>query len=578
MQFTSEYGEILSPSAEDGRSIDDLMQRYCSAKRTAFNFMLSQGHSVKEVTHRLEMLDSLALNWRYCEHAARDADAELKSQRALLPVYLSDVYDRIEEVSSRLAKARSPGKKDRLRREFLRLEKRKRILEKHVADGTVPKVVFGTRRLLVERANGKISNCEWREARNNQLYSIGQANQKGNANVRLGENRIGINFPERIEAREAKGRVYRVKNVRRWFTLRVNERLRKYADPLLESGKAYSARVMKRNGRYFVQVSFEIVSRSPEKVQRVCSIDSNPEGFAAAIVKCDGNLLAHKFFRDDRLVYAAEGKRASTIGGLVSDIVVWARKHNAAAFAIENLNIRSSRNFGRKGNRVVYAFVRKKFAENLITRCWKEGYSIVTVNPAYTSKIGDVKYKELFGLSIHEAAAFCIGRRFFGHGEWLLEKPMAVMIGRKKLRERVPVRYVWASVYSYHQHPVDQRMEPPGRKGSVGEKQDSGGNEAVFTGRPASERSPPSVSGEGVRKGGECGGSPQATGNGVKPASSRDDGKVTATSLIHNDMQETNPTFSGTQIAEFRGAPSQQVSPCCTRRRLRGRAGRVRNC
>src|SRR2546425_6821198 len=299
------------------------MQRYCSAKRTAFNLLLPRGHSVKEVTHRLEMLDSLALNWRYCEHAARDADAELKSQRALLPMYLSDVYDRMEEVSSRLAKARSPGKKDRLQREVLRLEKRKRILEKHVADGTMPKVVFGTRKLFVERANGKISNQEWKEARNNQVYSIGQANQKGNANVRLGENRIGINFPEKIEAREAKGRVYRVKNVRRWFVLRVNERFRKYVDPLLQSEKAHSARVVKkRDGRYFVRVSFEIVSRSPspEKVQSVCSIDSNPEGFAAAIVKCDGNLLAHRFFRDDRLVYAAEEKRASTIGGLVSDI------------------------------------------------------------------------------------------------------------------------------------------------------------------------------------------------------------------------------------------------------------------
>ena len=336
-----------------------------------------------------------------------------------------------------------------------------------------------------------------------------------------------------------------MKNVRRWFALKVNERFRKYVDPVFESEKAYSARVVKRNGRYFAQVSFEIVSSSSflsleRDPERVCSIDSNPGGFAAAIVKRDGNLLAHKFFRDDRLIYAAEAKRDSTIGRLVSDIVAWARRHDADGFAIEDLNIRGSRSFGRRGNRVVHAFVKKKFAENIVTRCWKEGYPIATVNPAYTSKIGGAKYRELFGLSIHEAAALCIGRRFFGHGEWLLEKPIAVTIGRKKKpREKVPVRYVWASVYGY-QHPVDRRMEPPGRKGSVGEKQ-GGGNEAVFTGRPASERSPPSVSGEGVRKGGECGGCPQATGNGVKPASSQDDGKVTASSLIRNDTQETNP-------------------------------------
>ena len=111
----------------------------------------------------------------------------------------------------------------------------------------------------------------------------------------------------------------------------------------------------------------------------------------------------------------------------------------------------------------------------------------------------------------------------------------------KKPRERVPLRYVWASVCG-HQHPVDRRMEPPGRKGSVGEKQ-GGGNEAVFTGRPAFERTP-LIKDEGARKGWECGGSPQATGDGVKPASSQDDGKVTTTSLMHNDMQETDPTLS----------------------------------
>jgi IS605 OrfB family transposase len=529
MQFAFEHGEIVAP-AEEKREIDDLMVRYSSAKRIAFNDLLRK-HSVSDVTHSLETFDSLALNWRYCEHAARDADAELKSQQELLPAYLSDVYDKAEEVSSKLTRAKSPGKKERLQRALLRLEKRKRILEKHVADGTIPKVIFGTRKLFVDRVKGTITNQEWKDARNGQLYSIGQANQKGNANIRIdwGGKRVGVNFPERIELREAKGKVYRVKNTRRWFDLRVNERFRKYMDSLLESGQAYSVRVMRRSGKYLVQVSFEITLPSSDKVPKmVCAIDSNPGGFAAAIVSRDGNLIAHRFFRDDRLVYASEEKRGSIIGETIAGIVAWAEKHNADAFAIEDLDIRGSRSFGRRTNRVVYAFVRRKFAENLMTKCWKTGCPIGTVNPAYTSKIGDAKYKQMFGLSVHEAAAFCIGRRFFGHGEWL-EKPIAITVKDGKSRRKTAARYVWASVYGY-QHSADQRMEPPGRKGSAGEKR-GGGNEAVFTGRPASELTPLSESDEGVRKGGGCGGSPQVTGNGVKPASSQGDGKVTAASL-----------------------------------------------
>ncbi len=531
MQFTFEYGEIL-PSAEERQRIDDLMQGYSSAKRIAFNRLL-EGKSLKEVVHRLESLDSLHLNWRYCEHASRDALAEIKSQRKLLPLYLSDAYDRIEEIEGKISHLKErnakPAKVSALEQRLSRLTRRRDLLERHVGSGTIPRVIFGSRTLFVKRAKGNISNQEWKDARNNQLYSIGQANQRGNANVRIDGDRIGVNLPEKTAPREAEGRAYRVKNIRRWFALKVNEKFRKHMGPL--TGGAYSVRVVRRNGRYLVQVSFEIAlpptSRIPE---RVCSIDSNPEGFAAAVVSVEGNMLAHRFFRDDKLIYASEEKRESIVGQLVAEVVAWAREHGAEAFAIEDLNIKGSRSFGRRGNRVVYAFVRRKFSENLMTRCWKEGYPAGTVNPAYTSKIGDAKYREMYGLSIHEAAALCIGRRFLGLGERLKE-PMMVTVGRReeRPRERVPVRYVWASVYGY-QHPVNQRMEPPGRKGSAGERQGSG-NEAVFTGRLAFERTPLTERGEGARKGGECGGSPQATGNGVKPASSQDGGKVTAAPL-----------------------------------------------
>ncbi|MDG6930676.1 MAG: hypothetical protein JRN26_00190, partial [Nitrososphaerota archaeon] len=72
---------------------------------------------------------------------------------------------------------------------------------------------------------------------------------------------------------------------------------------------------------------------------------------------------------------------------------------------------------------------------------------------------------------------------------------------------------VWTSLYGYGS-PKDPYMEPPGRKGSVG-KNLGGNGQAVLTGRPAVL---PLIKDEGERKGGECGGSPQATGNGVKPA------------------------------------------------------------
>lgn len=558
MHFTFEC-ELVGLSDSDRRALDDLMLRFSSAKRIAFNRLLER-RKVNEVTHDLESLGSLSLNWRYCEHAARDALAEIASQKELLPLYLADVYDKIEGVQKkvwRLENSTRPlvsaekllGRRTRLsllESRLGRLEKREEMLSKHVAHGTIPKVIFGSRRLFVERARGKATREQWRDSRNNQLYSIGQSNAKGNANARIHPDgdKIGINFPHGIVPRATRKGVVRVENERRWFGLRVPEKFGRYLEQLLRSGHAYSVRLIRRDARYFAHVSFEIHGTEMMKhpPERVMSIDTNPEGFAVAVMKSDGNLLAHRFFRDDRLVYASARKRDAIIGELVSKIVEYGESHDAFVIATEDLKMRNGKNFGRKGNRVIHAFVRRKFFDNLLMKCWKESIPVLSVSPAYTSKVGDVKYRERYGLSIHEAAALCIGRRFYCLGE-KLEEPLTITVKSGRSKMRMPVRRVWASIYGYHR-PSDPYREPPRRKGSGGATTDCG-NGAAFTGHPAGrDATSEEHSDEGERKGGECGGNPQATGYGGEPAPSSavDGGKVAATSLRDsNNTQKTTP-------------------------------------
>ena len=430
------------------------------------------------------------------------------------------------------ARGGSEKKLSGLRAALFRLNKKRVHLEKHLTEGTLPKVIFGTRALFIARAKGKVDKEAWNDARNGQFYSMGQTSAGGNANVRLNlqSNSMGINFPHQREAKVTRRWVIRVESERRWLGLRVPEKYRPRLNTMLASGVAYSVCVIKRERRYFAEVSFAIHNPTMrEAPAKIISVDSNPEGFAATVVSKDGNMLAHKFFRDDRLVHASEKKRKSVMGRLVGEIFSYATEREASAVVLENLRISGSRRFGTKANRLIYSFVRKKFFNNVLTRGWKQGLPVFTVSPAYTSKVGDVKYKEMYGLSIHEAAALCIGRRFYGHGE-RLEEPMPVIMKRSRKKERVPVRYLWPSIYGY-QRPSNPYMEPPGRKGSREVRVD-GGNEAVLTGRPASEMTPLSASDEGVRKGGECGESPQATGNGGEPALPSPDGggKVIATS------------------------------------------------
>ena len=50
---------------------------------------------------------------------------------------------------------------------------------------------------------------------------------------------------------------------------------------------------------------------------------------------------------------------------------------------------------------------------NTIDRCFnKNDIKVFKTNPCFTSQQGKLKYMSRFGLSIHESAAMCIGRRF----------------------------------------------------------------------------------------------------------------------------------------------------------------------
>ena len=69
--------------------------------------------------------------------------------------------------------------------------------------------------------------------------------------------------------------------------------------------------------------------------------------------------------------------------------------------------------------RTIHSFAYTLISQMLISRAWRYGIEVEKVNPAYTSVIGQVKFKDRYGLSVHDAAAACIARRFLGFSERL---------------------------------------------------------------------------------------------------------------------------------------------------------------
>ncbi|MCL4344164.1 MAG: hypothetical protein JRN26_05280 [Nitrososphaerota archaeon] len=93
--------------------------------------------------------------------------------------------------------------------------------------------------------------------------------------MRLSIDKIGINFPHKIDERKTGKGIIRVKNERKWFSVKVPEKYVTYIESVISSGKAYSVRLVRKDGRYFAHVSFEIsnpqLESMPERVWS-CSI------------------------------------------------------------------------------------------------------------------------------------------------------------------------------------------------------------------------------------------------------------------------------------------------------------------
>jgi len=179
---TMVMGVILDLTAEQQGFLDELMARYCSAVRWAFNRLL-EGVLVQEI--RLLVQEKFNLNSRQANDAVHDAQATISSQKELLKVNHDNAGKKVAFTKKQLAKAKSPGKKTRLEKRLEKEERKLAYWQGYIQSSTIPKVVFGTKKLFIERCKGNITREEWRDARSNRYVSRGDKTKGGNLNARI---------------------------------------------------------------------------------------------------------------------------------------------------------------------------------------------------------------------------------------------------------------------------------------------------------------------------------------------------------------------------------------------------------
>lgn len=309
--------------------------------------------------------------------------------------------------------------------------------------------VFGSRRLLhkLSIAGGERRaqlKKEWRERRSSHFFSVGQANQRGNGNTRLlcedgkfsleirnwfdgddGDFRVPLHVPDYCKDM-LKGLISKAEAVR----------LDQHG-ALVGGGMAYSVRVIRCEEGYQVLISFELDERNVGwNGGRVAGIDINPEGIACTVVSKDGNLIATRFFRDNRLISASKSNRKWVLENLINRMLRWcSRAHGCNAITLEGLKLKGAYDYGSRTNYKLSHFMRRRMIEVIKLHAFKMNVVTVEVNPAYLSMVATIKYRKQFGgFNRHHLAAFVIARRALGYGE---VPALSCLPGKKEKEKRM---------------------------------------------------------------------------------------------------------------------------------------------
>ncbi|AYJ73876.1 putative transposase [Thermus phage phiLo] len=364
---------LIFPSEEDREATLDLMRRFSSAVRYAYNRLL-EGVPESEL-------------WK--------VDGPIGKKFGLGSRY----------ITSAILKAKS-------------------TIDTVKATGRNPKkVIFGGRALFEQIKRNHLTGRgmerlkrEWKERRQGTVYSRGSKGTKGNPSLRLV-----------VEEGALKLRIKTGEKKYTWALVKTSHPNLSALLKRVYASDYYNVELSLKDGKVYANFSWKEELPTPvyTKENGVLGVDINadPYNLALVVVGPDGNLKRYL------TISLEEVDRAPNKG--VKEIVLWNIAHRivslaeeyGVALATEKLKYLqksrrgdgSGRAFRRKQHRFAYASILRK----LHSLAKKRGVEVVEVNPANTSIIGSLKYAPLMSLSKDVAAAYVIGRRALGFEEKL---------------------------------------------------------------------------------------------------------------------------------------------------------------
>ena len=495
---TTIVGEWLIEE-DDRKDVDDEMRLFQCAVRTAFNRLLdgiSKGESEKMsalpsslcTTAFFGDVEKLVasmfnINSRYAKDAVMQAMSIIRSQKELVKQHLLEKERAIKGLRKKLDSISNEDKRESISAKIEQLSLEVVVLESHVENSTIPKVIFGGRENFELRRSGKLSNADWKNLRNNKLYSRGDKSKEGgNLNTKIEIADEGFSLSVAISHLVEKPKTAPRVTGKLWVDVRRRERLREH----LEDGGIYSIELIRGlDNVYRVHITFdefvpiEVVSF----LNGAIGVDVNPDGIALTEIEKEGNPISCQWIALPELAYSRTNRRDNLIGETAKEIVSIANSLGKG-LVIESLNF-VKKNKGKRFNRMSHNFVYRRLLESIERRAIRCGVAIKKVHPAYTSIIGKYKYATDYGLSFHQAAALVIARRGLGFRERIpkkIQRLISVLIsslysqmpameakGKREIKRLLSKLKNWPSLHSWSfWHTFNQSLRKVGVKPWLG--------------------------------------------------------------------------------------------------------------
>ena len=406
-------------------------------------------------------------------------EGKVASVREQQKLRRDDLQRRIARAERQVSDAAERGRQGQVHQKKRRLANRRHRLaglEADIAAGRV-RLCFGSKRLWRKQhdleANGYSSQQEWlrdwRDARSDEFFVLGSRDETGGCQLCVaavaddGTLTLRLRMPDCLA--EQHGKYLVIPGVRFAYgheqvlaALGSNADYAAYrrehgekAARTTNLGQAMSYRFKRddRGWRVFVTTRMMGVAVVTDQRRGAIGVDLNAEHLAVAETDASGN-----YVNAWRVPLVTDGKShrqaEAIIGDAVASVVEYAREVGKP-ITIEKLDFRQKKAVlegeSRKYSRMLSSFSYGKVKAYFVSRGDRQGVEVHQVSPAFSSVIGRVKFMELYGLSVHQAAALVLARRSLGCSERVPRRWVAPIGNGVQVAFTVParkrVKHVW---------------------------------------------------------------------------------------------------------------------------------------